>query len=750
MGLHGFPLLQGPTGAYANDEIKKRPTTDSALIIMRRREACSVRSHTTPERLSLITNQTYMLQSRRYLIWLTLITLLAAALRFYRLGSLPPGLWFDEAWISLKARDVFAARSFQLYFDQFGIGGMAFPMIYLTLLARVLTGNDPLAVRYAAAAVCVVSIPVAFFALRAIFRLDDETEGDVMRGARQFQSSGTEIASGAARPRHDRSTQAALLGALVLSLTFPHLLLSRVGFDVILPAVTGSLTFLGLAVASRTGQARDYVLTGIALGASIYGYSPGRFLALAVTLAVVWLALLARDWRRRVIGLALAAAASIAVALPLGAYYLRHPEAFAMRAQTTTFYTLGPGAKSVPLAVLGNLLHTLAGLSLPGFGDVAARHNLPGRPVFDPFLSLIFWLGVVIAASGLRRRSVALLASWAGVMLLPVIVTDGAPVFTRLLGATPALAGVCALGGLALFDALASQSKGAASMNLAFGLLFSLSASAYDLFTRWANDPRLYDAFQVGDWEAATLARDRAATGDVYLYPDLMDEHHPTFDLLLRGGPMRSLPFTCLAYFDRPAHPVTYIVDALSDNPIIERLSERFPTGERAAPILHLPEPFPLYETFVVPAEAEAVDPPIAATGTFGTAINLVGYSLTPATARPGDALALTSYWQATTRPEADYTAFVHLFAPGEEAGPPAAQSDSPPCGGDYPTSRWEQGEIVVDTRTLTVPADYTANSARLAVGMYLPPLPDRLPITGTRAALPDGRLLLTEISIVR
>src|SRR5574337_61348 len=130
-----------------------------------------------------------MPQSRRYLLWLGHITLLAAALRFYRLGSVPPGLWFDEAWISLKARDVLAAGTFQLYFDQFGMGGMPFPMIYLTLLALALTGNDPLAVRYAVAAVSVLGIPLAFFALRAIFRLDDGSDA--------------------------RSTRAALLGALV-------------------------------------------------------------------------------------------------------------------------------------------------------------------------------------------------------------------------------------------------------------------------------------------------------------------------------------------------------------------------------------------------------------------------------------------------------------------------------------------------------------------------------------------------------
>jgi hypothetical protein len=696
--------------------------------------------------------------SRRHSILLAVVVFLAAALRLYRIDALPPGLWFDEAWIGLKARDVAAARTFQLYFDQFGMGGVPFPIIYLTALARALTGNDPFAVRYAVALAGVASIPLAFFALRAIFRLDDETQGAVIAShevAKQSPARNAEIASGAAWPRNDRPASAALLGAFILSLIFPHLLLSRVGFDVILPALTASLTFWGLATATRTGRARDYVLAGIALGASIYVYSSARFLPAAVAAAVLWLAILAREWRRPLAGLALVAAASIVVALPLGAQFLRDPAAFAVRAQTTTYNTLGPGAQSVPLAVLGNFLRTLAGFSLPGFGDVIARHNIPGHPVFDPFLSLLFWLGVVIVALNWRRRSVALLASWAGVMLLPVILTDGAPVFTRMLGAMPALAGMCALGGLALFDAMATHNRRAASALLGFGLLFSLGVNTYDYFVRWANDPRLFDAFQVGEWEAATLARDRAAMGSVYLAPELINDSHPAFDLLLRGrrsvsggDAVRALPFTCLAYFDRPARPVTYVVDALNDNSLIEKLGAQFPTGQRGAPILHRPEPFPLYEIFEVPAGADALDPPILTSATFGAAIRLMGYSLDALTARRGDVLTLTLYWQAETRPEADYTAFVHLFAPGGEASAPAAQSDSPPCDGGYPTSRWEPGEIVVDTRTLTLPADYAANSARLAVGMYAWPAPDRLPITGADAALPDGRLLLTEIPI--
>ncbi len=149
-----------------------------------------------------------------------------------------------------------------------------------------------------------------------------------------------------------------------------------------------------------------------------------------------------------------------------------------------------------------------------------------------------------------------------------------------------------------------------------------------------------------------------------------------------------------------------------------------------------LPAPLTIRErerTFSVPAMARRVDV------NFGEEITLLGYDL----AREGDSLRLTLHWQAQARPAADRTVFVHLFDPATERI--AAQSDSPPRGGTYPTSQWAPGEVVSDAITLSL-ADVPAASYRLAVGLYgpgdAPRLPARLP-DGTR--LPLDRYVLDE-----
>jgi hypothetical protein len=100
-----------------------------------------------------------------------------------------------------------------------------------------------------------------------------------------------------------------------------------------------------------------------------------------------------------------------------------------------------------------------------------------------------------------------------------------------------------------------------------------------------------------------------------------------------------------------------------------------------------------------------------------------------PATYRPGGRLALTLYWQAAMPLSADYTVFVHL---DDAAGALRAQSDGSPADGNYPTSLWEPGEVVVDRRTLELPPDLPPGSYRLTVGLYSLE-------NGARLTLPSG-----------
>lgn len=139
--------------------------------------------------------------------------------------------------------------------------------------------------------------------------------------------------------------------------------------------------------------------------------------------------------------------------------------------------------------------------------------------------------------------------------------------------------------------------------------------------------------------------------------------------------------------------------------------------------------------------------PPIAhaVTATLAQEIELLGYDLGDAPVRPGQELTLKLYWRAVVAPAGDYKVFVHLVAPD---GGMAAQSDAVPAGWMRPTLGWESGEIVVDTHPLALAIQAAEGTYALYVGMYDAVTLQRLPITQHGQALPDARLLLTEIIV--
>ncbi len=153
--------------------------------------------------------------------------------------------------------------------------------------------------------------------------------------------------------------------------------------------------------------------------------------------------------------------------------------------------------------------------------------------------------------------------------------------------------------------------------------------------------------------------------------------------------------------------------------PSLQAIGER-PVGPFTIPLETPCEEKPTPRQFTLPP----VPYPMGVT--FGGEIRLVGYDA----AREGGHLHLTLYWQALAAPRGDYTRFVHLFDPATRSV--AAQNDTPPRGGKYPTSWWTAGEVV--TETVPLPLEGVPPGAyRLAVGLYDATV-TRLPAEG-----PDG-----------
>jgi predicted membrane-bound mannosyltransferase len=90
-----------------------------------------------------------------------LIVLLAAALRFCCLETLPPGLHFDEGFKGVTARALLEGAAPQLFFEEdMGEEPIA---IYLVALTLSLFGQEPWAIRLLSAIVGMLTVAVNSF-----------------------------------------------------------------------------------------------------------------------------------------------------------------------------------------------------------------------------------------------------------------------------------------------------------------------------------------------------------------------------------------------------------------------------------------------------------------------------------------------------------------------------------------------------------------------------------------------------------
>lgn len=124
---------------------------------------------------------------------------------------------------------------------------------------------------------------------------------------------------------------------------------------------------------------------------------------------------------------------------------------------------------------------------------------------------------------------------------------------------------------------------------------------------------------------------------------------------------------------------------------------------------------FALKSVQTVPAESDAGIPnPI--NFDLGGKLKLVGYQLSVQAAQPGETIDLILYWQAGAEMDRNYSVFTQLLNDRNDIW---AQDDGQPLNGDYPTSRWAQGEIVRDPYRLQINSEAPTGVHRLEVGMY-------------------------------
>lgn len=650
------------------------------------------------------------------------IVFLAAILRLGWLTQIPHTLWVDEAWFGLKGREVLSGVNFlPLEKPSLGVGDSAY-QIYASAAVQAMGIPAAYSSRIASAVSGVLIVVVLYPTLSELFR--------------------------AFVPEYARL--AALTAAAVIAAHFPSLLYSRSGGQMTGCVLVTVLVALGLHEMFDKANWRWALLTGalIGLGQTTYEAALGLPALLCVYTGARWL------WpgtnsRQRVLQLGgTALLAALAAFAPMLWFYLRHPGIYLAHVGQTQSVLDESGMTGAVFKVLGGFWNVLLGLSFQG--DLVVGRNLVGRPFFDPVSSILLWMGMGWTVWRARQVPAAqLMLIWVAVMSLPSALSSESPANSRMLPMAPALAGFVGVGAVMVWRMAASRGprwRWATPAILGLGLALGGVESAKAYFVDWVGQPRLFDSLYFGARLTAEKALAFASAADVFVTPKSNEFVRDPFELLLGDTSVKIFDAApdCLPYANRSLRDVVYGVIQVMDDRSLPALLAAYPDGAVANAVMH-PDGYAYSLFFRVPAGAPAPAPARSVKVQFEGGLRLIGYSM-PGSARPGETVTLTLFWETSQPLSADLTGFVHL-GKGRDSQPLIAQHDGPLCPGFDP-SRWEPGYVYIETRSLPLAADAATDSYDIRVGVYHPDAAVRLNILEADVPFEDYRAQLTTFQV--
>jgi hypothetical protein len=631
------------------------------------------------------------------LAWLLLLALLVGAfLRASALGRMDDMLHYDEAYNGMDALALLRVPTLTPFFP--GNYGREAGWIYYLALFVAAFGARPLALRLAVAFVGVLT-------LAATYRLGREAVG-----------------------RH-----AAAWATAALAVFYWPVHLNQLALRANLFPLVGALAFAALLRARRTDKMAHWLLGGALLGLLIYTYYSARLWMLYGGLLLVW-SWLSNPRSRK--GCVVALGAAAAVCLPMLTYLLAHPTAAAR---------LGMVEVSGLNEIKANAL--LWARAWFQKGDTNAEFNLPGRPILDPALGLLFLAGVAaLIRDPQRRRSGLFLLGLAVVSVLPSLLSNQAPHFLRAIGLTLPIALVVGVGAAALADAARRAWNTPAALVLPLALVAVSGVISYRDLTLWLRSPEV-PIFMEQHINRGINYIVAHTPDDTPVYFSPFSLSHPV--LVFRAADLAPRPIGasdshyCLPIADRAAVYFSLTLyepgfeawlSQWADLTVLDR--QLTPQGDRVL--------YTIYQA--VPRAGWASD---QGTAIFADAVQMRLLQPIPVTVRAGDTVTITLGLRALRPLDRDYSVFVHLYGDPTpyQGGRTWGQGDSQACA-TYPSRMWRTNETVVQDFHLQVPADTPAGAYRVAVGVYESPAGPRLSLTWP-APQPDNYVVLQTVQVL-
>jgi hypothetical protein len=128
-----------------------------------------------------------------------------------------------------------------------------------------------------------------------------------------------------------------------------------------------------------------------------------------------------------------------------------------------------------------------------------------------------------------------------------------------------------------------------------------------------------------------------------------------------------------------------------------------------------------------------------------GEAIRLAGYDIVADNLGPGSDLTVTLYWESLQPTATDYTVFTQLLGPDWQLH---GQMDRQPVHGQWPTSQWFPGQMIVDKFVIQVSETAPTGEHVVLVGLYDLNTGRRLPVEMSGRRTPDDAIALHRLMI--
>lgn len=607
---------------------------------------------------------------------LLFLLILAAILRFWQLGQLPPGLYRDEAFNGLDALDVLQGEH-ALFFT--ANNGREPAYIYLTAGLVALLGRTALAVRLGAAIVGTLTTLL-------VYKLAQTWYGRIP----------------------------ALFAAFTWAVTLWPVHLSRIGLRAILLAPFLAATFWLGTLAFRQQKRRLWLLAGLVYGAAYYTYLAVRFTPVLLLALAVFL--IGRGgWRRLWPGLLWFGLGTAVALTPFALLIVQQPDILLGRTGQVSILNTAVNGGSL-WATLGKHVWQALGMFLVR-GDTILRHNPAGRPVFDWFMALPFLIGLGWCIKNWRRPAAMALLLWTTVMLGPTILAADTPHFLRASGLLPGIVILPAVGLAQLWQwprlpirlrqiTVIGLAAGSLIMTVRDYLVYGRSPDTGYLFEAAATD--LADQINEEMMGTAVFVDERYWSGWAAL-PFLVDDSNLNFFRPETGLLPAAPPLSIYAW---PHGPLDFVAAALPANDLITVESGSLARGDLE------PEPYPLFVRYAAQRRPPP-EPPLA---------NFAGqYQLQMADliAQTETEITLQLIWQKGGNRAVQPKIFIHVVGPDGLIG----QDDTPIGGKFWSADWWQPGQLVQETHRIQLTESFDPARQQILIGLYDAATSDRLSI---------------------